>query len=175
MIRGFVTGVLAVVIALAIYLTFHLGLLKSVEINQVSRGPLYLLYRDHRGAYFKISEVIAQVETLAKQNKLSCLQTFGEYFDNPSEVDEDRLRSRGGCISETPYNQAPGDLQIATMPEGKYVVAKFDGSPAVGPWKVYPKVQEYVQNQRLKMKRESFEIYTLNNDSIATEYLFPME
>ena len=175
MIRGFLTGLLLVIVTTIFYLTFHLGLLKNVTIKEDVRGPFHVLYQEHRGAYFQISSVIMRVESQAKQENLDCLEAFGEFFDNPKEVDEDRLRSRGGCMSHAPYPHVPKGNETDRIPEQRYVVAQFDGSPAVGPWKVYPKVQAYIEEHRLHATDEAIEIYTPKNGSIETTYLFPLK
>lgn len=175
MIRGFLTGALIVCITLVIYLAFHLGVFKNVEIKEEVRGPYYLIYQKHVGPYYEISQVISKIEATVKQASLPCDLTFGEYFDNPKEIDADRLRSRGGCLSRDSYSHAPEGLEIDHLPEQRYVVAQFSGSPAIGPWKVYPKIQAYLEEHRLHAMEESIEIYDLKNDKMTTEYLFPLK
>lgn len=175
MIRGFLTGALIASLTLLVYLSFHLGVFKTVEIKEEVRGPYYLLYQKHTGPYFQISELISKIELSAKQASLSCDLTFGEYFDNPKEVDADRLRSRGGCLSLQPYTRALDGLEIDHLPEQRYVIAKFSGSPSIGPWKVYPRVQAYLDERRLHSMEESVEIYDIKNGEMTTEYLFPLK
>jgi len=175
MIRGFLTGAVIGCFALVTYLAFHLGVFKDVEIKEEVRGPYYVLYQKHTGPYFQISEVITKIEQTVKQASLPCDLTFGEYFDNPKEVDADRLRSRGGCLSRENYSQTPEGLELDHLPEQRYVVARFSGSPAIGPWKVYPRVQAYLEERRLHAMEESIEIYDLKNDKLTTEYLFPLK
>ena len=175
MIKGFLAGLFFIICGMVIYLSFHLGFFKPVEIKQEIRGPFHIIYQEHRGAYYQVSEVINQIEQKVRQSGMPCEQTFGEFFDNPKEVDEDRLRSRGGCLSENPYPHSTDGLETDLLPEQRYVVAKFTGSPAIGPWRVYPKVQEYLDKNRLHATEEAIEIYTLKNNTIETEYLFPLK
>jgi hypothetical protein len=116
-----------------------------------------------------------KLEQQARENRLDCAQTFGEFFDNPKEVDEDRLRSRGGCISHAPFPNIPDGTETDRIPEQRYVIAHFSGSPAIGPWKVYPKVQAYIESHRLHTTEEAIEVYTPKDDSIETTYLFPLK
>jgi effector-binding domain-containing protein len=175
MIRGFLSGLLMAIVLTVIYLIIHLGLLQPVTIKEEVRGPFHILFRSHQGAYYQISEIIMKVEAQAKENSLDCDQTFGEFFDNPKEVDEDRLRSRAGCISRAPFPQIPDGDDVDQIPEQRYVVAEFSGSPAIGPIKVYPKVQEYAEAHRLHRTEEAIEIYTAKNGSFETIYLFPLK
>lgn len=175
MIRGFITGSLIAIVITVVYLILHLGFFKPVEIGEDTKGPFFVLFQQHRGAYYKISEVIMKLEQQARENRLDCAQTFGEFFDNPKEVDEDRLRSRGGCISHAPFPNTPDGTETDRIPEQRYVIAHFSGSPAIGPWKVYPKVQAYIESHRLHTTAEAIEVYTPKDDSIETTYLFPLK
>lgn len=175
MIKGFLTGVLGVVVISSVYLCVHLGAFEPVDIDEEVRGPLYVLYSDHQGAYYQISEVISRVEGAAKLAGAACAKTFGEYFDDPSVVEEDRLRSRGGCIATEPFGKTPEGLHTDQIPDSRYVVAHFSGSPAIGPWKVYTKVHRYLLHHRLKAVEETIEIYSLHDNEITTEYLFPLK
>lgn len=174
MIKGFLLGSLFAGLSLIAYLAVHLGFFEPVRITEEIRGPYHLLFEDHRGSYFKIAELIDRVERDVKSKNLDCGKTFGEYFDNPSEVDEDRLRSRAGCLNENPYPATP-PYQSAELPAQKFVVAHFNGSPAIGPWKVYPKAKAYIEQHHLNRRGESLEIYSRSGESISTEYLFGLD
>lgn len=173
MVRGFVAGILASVIGLAVYLTFHLGLFEPVQISQENREAFRIFFRSHTGAYFEIASIIDDVERIARDHGISCSRTFGEYLDDPKIVDQDRLRSRGGCIVDE-RDSLPSGLEQDEIKSDRYVVAHFSGSPAVGPWKVYPRVFEFMNSSKLEASGPTIEIYTLKSNSIATEYLFPV-
>lgn len=162
------------IIALAVYLYFHLGAQKDVQIEVAERGPLYLLSKDHMGPYHQILPVIQEVERWALERGLPCGRTFGEYLDNPNAVDQDRLRSRGGCFLSAPLNVDHTGFNYEMRPARRYVVASFDGSPAIGPLKVYPKVEEYLQTQRLKADGAVLEVYQVTGTKVHTEFLFPV-
>jgi hypothetical protein len=55
------------------------------------------------------------------------------------------------------------------------VVAEFDGSPSIGPWTVYPKVKDFAIAQKILLQQDVFEIYTVNNMAVHTEYLFALK
>ena len=174
MFRGFLAGAVFAIMLLVFFLVRHLGIFRTVTFDEEVRGPYYVTFQEHTGSYYQISEVISKIEAQIKAKNLDCAKTFGEYLDDPSQVDEDRLRSYGGCISENPYPAIPG-LQSAEFAKQKYVVARFSGSPAIGPWKVYSGAKRYLDQRRLVSRGETIEIYTLNAGSISTEYLFPLK
>lgn len=160
-------------VGLVIYLYVHLGVSRNVEIEVGERGPLYLLYKNHLGAYHQIGPTIDEVERWARSNSIHCPQTFGEFLDDPKAMDQDRLRSRAGCLLSAKLTSPPGEFTYEERPAQKYVIAKFEGSPSIGPFKVYPKVQKFIEDNRMSTPSNPvIEIYTVNGAKVTTEYLF---
>jgi DNA gyrase inhibitor GyrI len=167
--------ILSAGILLGTYLYFHLGLERPVEISRGSEGPLLLLYKDHRGPYHEIGPVIREVELWALNKNIPCSKTFGQYLDDPEAMEQDRLRSRGGCVlTVLPNGMAPEGFSVLKIPERPYVIAKFRGSPAAGPLTVYPAVKKYFAEQRLVYPPTVIEIYTVNGSDVETEFLFQL-
>ncbi|MGE0762212.1 MAG: GyrI-like domain-containing protein [Bdellovibrionales bacterium] len=163
---------------LGAYLYYYLGGYKPVLVELVERPEVQVISRSHRGAYHQINNVIVQVEEWAKSKQVPCSRTFGEYLDDPRQVDEGRLRSKAGCVLEQPLDPAtlPPEISASTLSAGRYVRAEFTGSPAIGPWKVYPKLTEFAEQHKLKPSTSSIEIYTLTADGkMLTEYLLPVQ
>ena len=167
--------VASLVIVLAVYLYFYLGIYRPVSVTLEPRGPFYLVFKPHLGPYHQILPVIQDVEAWAAEHKLSCQTTFGEFLDDPQSVDEDRLRSRAGCVLKAPLAVPPADFEYQQRPERTYAVGHFDGSPAIGPYKVYPKVQKFLNDQRLKSTSPVIEMYTVSGEDVVTEYLFAVD
>lgn len=172
-------------IAFSLYLAQYTGAFKSVYVGLDERGPYTLIYKDHVGAYHKIVEKIQLVEAWAKENKLECKLTFGEFFDDPSTTEEGRLKSRAGCLIDSKNTAALATLKTLTLPadilqaeyaKTKVVVALFTGSPGIGPLKVYPKAESFINESKLKRKGFVIEIYeVLDPKTMNTTYLFPIE
>lgn len=164
-------------------LMYRLGSFKPVTFERKTKnGPYILLAREHLGPYHKIAQMISEIETWARSQGEPCTLTFGEYLDNPDNTDEDRLRSRGGCLIS---NEAKADELKKNLPDGTTIsvttiddalVAVFDGSPAIGPVKIYPKAFETMQALDLKSDGAIFEIYeVLSPTQGRTTYLFPVK
>lgn len=170
-------GVLALAaIALFVYLYFYLGLYRPVEISVATRGPFYMIYASHRGAYHEIGPTIAKVEKWAIDNNLRCEMTFGEYIDDPAAIDQDRLRSHGGCLLLSPFKSPlPEGFFYEERPARKFVIGHFDGAPSASPFKVYPKVENYIQQHRLKSSGPPIETYLIHGDKMNAEFLFPVD
>lgn len=169
--------------SIVISIMYRLGSFKQVELTQTdSAGTYLLLAREHMGAYHGIATVITEVETWARKQGEPCTLTFGEYQDNPETVDEDRLRSRGGCLIsskenlETLKKDLPAGMTLSELKIDKAITASFDGSPSIGPLKVYPRAFEQMKSLDLASSGPVLEIYeVLSPTSGRTRYIFPVK
>ncbi|MGZ3743238.1 MAG: GyrI-like domain-containing protein [Pseudobdellovibrionaceae bacterium] len=174
LLRSFLIAVLLVILSISVWLFYYLGAFKSVDITEIQKGPLKLIYKDHTGAYHKIVSVIEEVEGWAKAQHIDCSESFGEYIDDANVVEEARLRSHGGCIVNDIPTPLPPGFQSREIPVRKYVMATFDGSPGIGPLKVYPKVESYMREHHLTLNGPVIEIYVIHSEkAMTTTYLFP--
>lgn len=178
-IRYVLLPLLIALIVFVSYVLSYLGYFKPVLIEEKTAPAMHLLYKEHSGAYNKIAPVIEDVEHWAAANKIDCTKSFGYYLDNPDVIEEGRLRSWGGCIID-PNSALPPTLpegfKTAELPEHKYVVATFEGSPAIGPQRVYPRVFDYIEKRRLKAAGPVLEQYVIHSEtSMTTTYFFAVE
>lgn len=169
-----VATVLATILALIVALLLHLGAFKPVTVAIEEAGPLRMVYKSHIGPYHKIVPTIEEVEKWAAANGEPCQISFGEYLDDPRIVDEDRLRSNGGCIVEGDWtDRLPEGFQFREVPRQEYVTAIFTGAPSISPYKVYPKAFKYMESMNLKQEGPILELYErLPNQGFRTRYLF---
>lgn len=176
MIKWIFLSVISAVTVLAVYLYFYLGAYKPVEFHVEQAGPFHLLYQNHQGPYHQIMPKIQAAEAWAREHHLPCPRTYGEYLDDPQGVDQDRLRSHAGCLlGSVPGEKPPASFTYEERPERRYAVARFTGSPSIGPFKVYPKLEAFLQRERLASSPDPvIEIYRINGDQVETEYLFPL-
>jgi hypothetical protein len=174
--KSLIALVLLVVAVLVGTLLYRLGAFKPVTITEGIRGPSKVVYKHHVGAYHKIVPVIEEVEKWAKANGEPCLFAFGEYYDDPDKVAEDRLRSNGGCIVLKEWKTGlPDAFKYREIPNHWFVIAQFDGAPSIGPMKVYPKVQDYLDEHHFSQTGPTYELYqVLPNAQVHTTYLFPV-
>lgn len=168
----------AIIITSFSFITFVFiksGAWKSVEVTETTLGPLHLVYKEYVGPYHKIVTAIQDVETWAKSKSIECNRSFGEYLEDPNIVEHERLHSHGGCIlSEMPAD-LPADFKSQTIPVRTYVMASFSGSPALGPLKVYGRIEDYMASKKLQRTAPVLEIYNVkSNNQVETQYLFPI-
>lgn len=171
--------VLVAVLSFGLFLANYLGAFKGVEISVAQQGPFKTVYIEHVGPYHKVNKIIEQVENFMKSQGAPCGRSFGEYLDDPQTVEEARLRSRVGCIVQNVPANLPGEMKAGEIPERKYVVAIFTGSPGIGPLKVYPRVNDYMLKNNLKQTGAIIEIYEImsikEKNAMTTTYLFPAQ
>lgn len=180
--RYFLLLIIVIMLSFAGYLAYYLGALKPVMISEQSRGPYILIYKNHVGPYHKTVQVIQEVEKWAMAQGLGCRLSFGEYPDDPEKMEEARLKSRGGCLYPKSEVMLPKELpkgfEVTELPARDYVIAIFDGSPGIGPWKVYPKVASYMKSKNLQQDGAVIEVYEIHSRtekaSMTTTYLFPL-
>ncbi|MEK6554709.1 MAG: AraC family transcriptional regulator, partial [Bdellovibrionota bacterium] len=97
------------------------------------------------------------------------------YIDDPRTKDEDRLKSFGGCVltSKLPADLAlPEGFKASERPAGPSIYAEFKGAPSIGPFKVYPAVEEYMTAHKYKTTGSVYEIYEIHNESTATTHYY---
>ena len=159
-----------------IYVIVHVGYFKKVEITTLPQSPVfYLVYKEHTGAYFKINETIQFVEKELNKVNINCRVSFGHYLDNPEVVEEERLKSHGGCTLQQPMSESKVKsfgLRYKEIKDKKFVKANFSGSPALGPIKVYPEVKDYMSKNRMPFPDRVLEIYTQQGKEFKTEFFF---
>jgi DNA gyrase inhibitor GyrI len=170
---------LVAITSFSIFLANYLGAFKGVDISESSQGPFLTVYLEHVGPYHKVNKVIEKVEKFMKSQGAPCGRTFGEYLDDPQSMEEARLRSKVGCIVESYPAALPEEFRTGEIPQRKYVVAVFTGSPGIGPLKVYPRVNDFLLKQKLKQSGAVVEIYEIHSitekNAMTTTYLFPVQ
>jgi DNA gyrase inhibitor GyrI len=175
-IRYLLLPLLIAMLVFVFYMMSYLGAFRPVIISQKKAGPFHVVYKTHIGAYHKIVPMIEEVEKWVKAQGLDCHLSFGEYLDDPKQTEEVRLRSHGGCIVDQPLNALPEGFEQKTIPEKEYVTAVFEGSPGIGPLKVYPKVFQYIEDQKLSREESVIEVYEVHSaESMTTTYYFPLK
>ena len=163
-------------VSFLITVAIYLGAFKDVQVTEKPLKPLTVLYTLHIGPYHKINEKILEVEKWAAKNGVTCKRTFGEFLNDPRKVDEDLLRSHAGCVvTERPDAPLPGHFQVREISFPSTVQARFDGSPSIGPFKVYPEIQEFFTQRSLRMPDSNFEFYEVDGRDMTTTYVFPIK
>jgi hypothetical protein len=169
----------ATIIGMVLFVLLRLGAFKEVHITEMAEGPFFQVYQKHLGPYHLIVPKMEEIEVWLKKNKFDCdcPMTFGEYLDDPEQVDADRLQSYAGCIvpSDMSKEKMPEHFLFREVPRRNYVTATFQGAPSIAPYKVYPKAFRYFEERKnKKFSGPITEIYKPRR-IFETEYLFPAD
>lgn len=172
-LRHIVSVTFFLILCLLGYLAYYLGVFKPVTLDFGEFGPFHLVYKKHVGAYHKIVPVIEDVERWVKSKGESCQRSFGEYIDDPKKVEQDRLRSNGGCIVSGPLTDLPPEFEQKELQKQFFIHGRFDGSPAIGPYKVYLKANDLMAEKGLVPNGPVYEVYEILPDQkMKTDYYF---
>jgi len=176
-----VIGVIAVIIAIGVIILLivlsRYGLFASVNISEKNVGPYLLVYEKHIGDYKNVGPVMDKLYYNLKDNYgMETTKGFGLYYDNPQEVDKDKLRSIVGCIIEgksiDDLKKVSEKYSVKEYPSSKSVVAQFPFkgkmSIIMGVFKVYPKLNKYIKEKNYD-KTPIMELYDQPNERI--EYI----
>lgn len=159
------------------FLAVRNGAFREVTVDVGEAGPMYLVSVRHVGPYHKVMPSLERVETWAKEAGVDCPETYGEYLDDPNVVEMERLRSNVGCVLKQPVanSKLPEGFSTTTISRRRFLIAKFDGSPALGPYKVYNKVERERAARHLEADGAPMEVYrVLPDQGLETTYLFPV-
>ncbi|MBX2987301.1 MAG: GyrI-like domain-containing protein [Bdellovibrionaceae bacterium] len=182
--RLVVLGLILFVLGGAVFLSVRNGVFMPVRVNIEERGPFLLVYKTHVGPYHKIMPTLETVEKWARETGFHCERTFGEFIDDPNLVEVERLHSNVGCLQDLSgpdvqnllaNRNLPEDFKVKEIPAQRFVVATFEGSPALGPYKVYGKAHDVMIRQRLEPNGPVIEIYQTVDNIFRTLYLFPVK
>ena len=128
---------------------FNLGVFKKVSISQGTRGPYSIIYIPHQGAYHLIKEKVHLVGKMLDEQKISKINPGALFYDDPRDVPIEKLRSEGGYFVEQEVNlHHPFDQK--TIPQRKVIVGTTKAHSFLAPFKIYPKVVEFMKRHQLQ-------------------------
>ncbi len=156
---------------------FYFGILQEVQIQEQEVGPFKVVYENHIGDYSEVRKIQDKIYSSLVNEGINTTKSFGIYYDNPQEVETERLRSEVGVIIEKEDYEdifkLKGKYNVRDIPKVKNVIATFPYrnkfSITLGVFKVYPKLNNYIEEKSYK-STPVMEIYDSANQKII--YLF---
>jgi predicted transcriptional regulator YdeE len=167
--------IIGVILALMAIVFIYYGGLSKVNCRIDTQGGETLVFKDMIGDYAKSGKLSNEVYyTLLNDYEIETFKGFGIYYDNPKEVEKNKLRSEIGCIVEqkdiSKVSQIKGELKTKTYPEQSYIVAEFPFkgklSIILGITKVYPSLEKFVKEKGYNNDGAVMEIYDVPNRKI---------
>jgi len=151
---GFVVGCLIV----GLFIAYRMGAFNKVRLLREQRGPYRIVCLPHTGAYNRIGEKILKVKALLKRPDDQLGLPCGIYYDNPNEVAEEKLRSKGGYVIKGEVKtEAP--LEVENIPRREALVARFKGHPVVAAMKICPAMSKWMSENGRKPAGPAIEFY----------------
>ena len=162
----------AFVIVLLGLFVFYGGCYK-ITIQNINTGGETLIYEAVTGPYSQSFKVSDKIHNDLLDSKIETTKCLGIYYDNPKNVDKDKLRSEIGCIVENVDSETIEKLKtkysVKILPNENYIVAEFPykGSLSIlmGIKKVYPAIEKYSKENNYA-DAPIMEIYDVPNKKI---------
>lgn len=168
-------GLIGIII---LYVIWNIGLFKPVMIEQTMVPTYNIIYKTYQGPYHDVGKVFDEVEKSLAQDKITCEQTFGRYYDDPNEVEPERTRADIGCILNS-TNALPtnAELKAEAMTGYPAIAGTFEGAPWLTAFKVYKTLRKesYQRNVMLEDNFPIFETYEKIDSGFRTRVFFKLK
>ena len=169
-----IIAILVVIIIIFISIYAYYGGFKKIESVVQSQGGETIVYESVTGDYSQTSKYTDKIYyALLDDDEVETTKGIGVFYDNPQQVDKDKLRSEVGCVLDNTDSaliaRLSGKYQIKTLPEGNFLISEFPMkgkmSFIIGVMKVYPALNKYSQEHGYKDSPIT-EIYDVPNKKI---------
>ncbi|OGJ52156.1 hypothetical protein A2335_02490 [Candidatus Peregrinibacteria bacterium RIFOXYB2_FULL_32_7] len=157
--------ILAVVVIMFVFLSYF-GAFEKIEIVEKEAGPYNFVYEDHTGAYIDIGSVFDEMEGRLNEDGIEYVASLGIYYDNPTQVAEENLRSKGGYIlSDEMYAkvEALNTYKRMKIEAKKYITIEYPYKHTItmmfAPMRVYPKFAAYLKKKGYRQEGLALEMY----------------
>jgi effector-binding domain-containing protein len=144
----------------------------NVEIKEIEE--IHMVYYEFTGPYMNSFNDFNKLMGYLKTNKVPMgPHALGIFYDDPSQVPEDQLRSEAGYMVQGKVKTGEGFL-FKTIPAGKAVSVKYTSMEDI--MKAYEAIGKYIGENGIKVKPFSIEIYHSTDPSVIdAEILFLIE
>ncbi|MFA5098095.1 MAG: hypothetical protein WC490_05650 [Candidatus Margulisiibacteriota bacterium] len=174
-------GAISLLVLAAAIVSFlvYMGVFSSVKIEEKEMGPYTLVYEHFVGPYSQTGTVFSRVYESLKADKITTRDGIGIYYDDPSKVSKDRLRSDCGCLIDSKDMKKVKSLgkkyKLKTIKKSLSMVAEFpirnSLSYMIGPMKAYPALEAHMKkngyfSQKNGRSAVPFELYQMGSNRI---------
>jgi len=171
--------VLTIVVVLLICIVAvygYYGGFSSIDVTTSVEGGETVIYKDVVGDYSQTPVITDEIyHTLLNEYKIETTKGFGVFYDNPQQVDKNKLRSKVGCILDSEIDsltqaKLSDKYKIMILPKGNYVTTEFPMkgmlSVMIGIFRVYPAINKYIEENNITEDGPITEIYDTPNKKI---------
>lgn len=84
----------------------YYGGFKKIHVETKQAGGEVFVYEEHIGPYSETGKIADKIYyALLNEDKIETFRGCGIFYDNPKQVESDKLRSEIGCILENPNDE----------------------------------------------------------------------
>ncbi|MCP4677469.1 MAG: hypothetical protein GY854_18540 [Deltaproteobacteria bacterium] len=159
-------GVIAALVLGVVIFLGYMGMFSSLDVIKKEMGPYVVAYDSYVGPYQETGQVFDRVNQQLEKEGIRAELGLGIYYDNPSEVPADKLRSDCGSVLPQDANveELKTKFKIKTIEKQLSLVIDFPIKNALsymlGPMKAYPALNEYAKQNNLEFKM-TYEVYDM--------------
>jgi len=143
-------------------------MLTGPSVTEAKMGPYLFVYEEYTGPYMNTGKVFDKVYNAVKSDGIETEKGLGIYFDNPSQVPAEKLRSQCGLVIEEKdlgkFAAVSKKYKSKKINASNSIVAEFPIrnalSYAFGPMKAYPALMKYAQKKGYA-PAEAYELYDM--------------
>jgi effector-binding domain-containing protein len=119
------------------------------------------IYYEHKGPYNEAFNNFGQLMKYIQQNNIATgAFSVGIYYDDPSTVAPELLRSEAGFSIKQPVKETEM-FKCKTVPSGKAVCVRYTSMDEIVP--AYEALEKYISENQLKTAPYSIELYYGND------------
>lgn len=165
--------VLAVIALLLAAFLWYLGAFSSLKAYESVKGPYLIAYERSVGPYAKTGPIFEKVYNELKADGIETTRGLGIYYDDPSTVPAEKLRSDCGIVIEPKarrkFWRVSRKFKNKWVRRSKCIVVEFPIKNAlsymIGPMKAYPALMKHAEAKGYKTN-VAYEIYDEPNGKI---------
>jgi len=158
--------VLVVLVLLAVGFLAYLGMFSTLKTTETKMGPYTIAYESFTGPYSQTPTVFTKVYAALKKEGIQGTLGLGIYYDDPSKVSADKLRSDCGVVigqaEMAKFRLVARKFKVKKIAQANCVITEFPIRNAIsymiGPMKAYAPLTKHAQAKGYKIAR-TYEIY----------------
>lgn len=158
--------VLAVLGLLLTVFLWYMGWFSNLKAYESVKGPYLIAYERFVGPYPQTGPIFNRIYEKLKANGIESPRGLGIYYDDPSQVTPDKLRSDCGIVIEAKdrnlFWKISHKFKYKWVRRSKSIVVEFPIrnmlSYMIGPMKAYPALMKYAESKGYKTTL-AYELY----------------
>jgi len=169
-----ILSILAVIIVLITGFLFYLGMFGKMTVTEQPMGPYVIAYEHFVGPYSKTKTAFDNVYNTLIANGIDSQLGLGIYYDDPSQVSANQLKSDCGSVL------TGESISKARLLDGKISIKEIEKTPCLvttfpiknpmsymfGPMRAYPALAKYAKENNIVFGGLSYEVYDMPNKVI---------